>query len=61
MLAPQDVTRPGRSETGVAFGLGGGVRAGQGALRLSVDLRWISMRTEAGTVNIVPLSVGMIF
>jgi hypothetical protein len=50
-----------QGETDFAFNLGGGVNFAMGRMKLFIEGRWLSVRSDPGSANMIPISVGLRF
>jgi opacity protein-like surface antigen len=49
------------SETNLAFNFGAGVNVAMGSMKLFIEGRWLSVRTDPESANLIPLSIGLRF
>ena len=49
------------SETNFAFNLGGGVNIAMGRIKLFIEGRWLSVRSDPASANMIPITAGLKF
>ena len=54
-------TATAEGETNLAFNLGGGVNFAMGRMKLFIEGRWLSVRTDPQSANMIPLTLGLRF
>jgi hypothetical protein len=57
----KDNTVTAEGETDFAFNFGGGVNFAMGRIKLFVEGRWLSIRSDPASANMIPISVGLRF